>query len=308
LVELAAAKNFFSLFVVSRPHMGFYFTAVLLGLGFASLALGIFISMRIFNIPDITTDGSFTLGGAVTAVLLLHDVSFPLIFIIVFFSGAAAGCITGFIHSKLKVNALLAGILVMTALYSVNLSIMGRSNIPLTDITTVFTIGSFFTHESNQEFVVLLVFVVVLWQLVAWLLKTDFGLAMRATGNNESMIRSLGVNTDRMKIIGLGLSNGLTALSGYLITQIQGYADINMGIGIVILGLGSVMIGEIFSKAIHIRNVMIQLLGVIAGSIIFRLILAFALSIGIDALYLKLVVAVFVLIVVSIPNLKRARD
>jgi len=288
--------------------MGFYLTAVLLGLGFASLALGIFISMRIFNIPDITTDGSFTLGGAVTSVLLLHNVSLPVIFVTAFISGAAAGCITGIIHTRLKVNALLAGILVMTALYSVNLALMGRSNIPLTDVPTVFTIGSFFSSEVSQQAFVLIFFVLLTWQLIGWILKTDFGLAMRATGNNESMIRSMGVNTTRMKITGLGLANGLTALSGFLITQIQGFADINMGIGIVILGLGSVMIGEIFAKAFRIRSIVWQLLGVIAGSIIFRLILAFALQVGIDPMYLKLVVAAFVLVVVSIPNLKRAHD
>ncbi|MEO8086466.1 MAG: ABC transporter permease [Bacteroidota bacterium] len=288
--------------------MDFYFTAVLLGLGFASLALGIFISMRIFNIPDITTDGSFTLGGAVTAVLLTKNVSLPIVFVAAFFSGAIAGAITGIIHTKLRVNALLAGILVMTALYSVDLAFMGRSNIPLTNVTTLFSIGSFFSDEISQQAFVLIFFVFFLWQLIGWILKTDFGLAMRATGNNESMIRALGVNTDRMKIIGLGLANGLTALSGFLIVQIQGFADINMGIGIVILGLGSVMIGEIFSRLVRLRSILFKLLFVIAGSIIFRLLLAFALSIGIDPVYLKLVVAVFVLIVVSIPNLKRSHD
>lgn len=288
--------------------MNFYLTAVLLGLGFSSMALGIYISMRIFNIPDITTDGSFTLGGAVTAVLMMHDVALPVVFLAVFLAGACAGATTGIIHSKLKVNALLAGILVMTALYSINLALMGRSNIPLSEMATLFTIGNFFDSETSQQVVVLTLFVIICWQSIGWLLKTDFGLSMRATGNNESMIRALGVNTDRMKIIGLALANGLTALSGFMITQLQGFADINMGIGIVILGLGSVMIGEIFSRFIHIRSILLQLFWVITGSIVFRLILAFALSIGIDALYLKLVVAIFVLVVVSIPNLKRAYD
>ncbi len=286
--------------------MNFYLSAILLGLGFASLALGIFISMRIFNIPDITTDGSFTLGGAVTAILISEHTSLPLVLLVVFLCGALAGSITGIIHTKLKVNALLAGILVMTALYSVNLSIMGRSNIPLIDVNTIFNQVSFISDQTSQQLVVLVSFSILAWLIVSRLLKTDFGLAMRATGNNENMIRALGVNTDRMKIIGLALANGLIALSGFLITQIQSFADINMGIGIVILGLGSVMIGEIFLKLFRIHKIGWHLLGVILGSIVFRLILAFALSIGIDALYLKLVVAVFVLIVVSIPNLKRA--
>lgn len=288
--------------------MSFYLTAVLLGLGFASLALGIFISMRIFNIPDITTDGSFTLGGAFTAVLMMKGISLPFIFLFAFLAGAFAGSVTGLIHTKLKVNALLAGILVMTALYSVNLAIMQRSNIPLIGAETLFSSVGFIDNEPGRELFILILFPAALWLIISWLLKTDFGLAMRATGNNESMIRALGVNTDRMKIIGLALANGLTAISGFLIVQVQGFADINMGIGIVILGLGSVMIGEIFTKAFRIQNIFMQLLGVIAGSIIFRLILAFALSIGIDALYLKLVVAVFVLMVVSIPNLRRAHD
>ena len=286
--------------------MNFYLSAILLGLGFASLALGIFITMRIFNIPDITTDGSFTLGGVVTSVLLVNHTSIPLTLLSAFSCGATAGAITGFIHTKLKVNALLAGILVMTALYSVNLRIMERSNIPLINVSTVFNSLSFISDSTSQQLIVLVSFSLLLWLAVSWLLKTDFGLAMRATGNNENMIRSLGVNTDRMKITGLALANGLTALSGFLITQIQGFADINMGIGIVILGLGSVMIGEIILKAIRVHKITLHLLGVIGGSIIFRLILAFALSIGIDALYLKLVVALFVLLVVSIPNLKRA--
>lgn len=286
--------------------MNFYLSAVLLGLGFSSLALGIFISMRIFNIPDITTDGSFTLGGAITAVLFSNHVAVLLVLPVVFICGAAAGSITGWIHTKLKVNALLAGILVMTALYSVNLSIMGRSNIPLMNVNTMFSFFSFIIDPSLQQVTVLLTFSFLMWAIVSRLLRTDFGLSMRATGNNENMIRSLGVNSDRMKMIGLALANGLIAISGFLITQIQGFADINMGIGIVILGLGSVMIGEIFLRAIHVTKITWHLFAVIAGSIIFRLILAFALSIGIDALYLKLVVAVFVLIVVSIPNLKRA--
>jgi len=286
--------------------MSFYLTAVLLGLGFASLALGIFISMRIFNIPDITTDGSFTLGGAVTAVLLLQQFSLPVILLAAFLSGAIAGSITGIIHTKLKVNALLAGILVMTALYSVNLSIMKRSNIPLINVNTIFNRLTWISDSTLQQATVLVLFAALLWLLLSWLLWTDFGLAMRATGNNETMIRSLGVDTERMKIIGLGLANGFTALSGFLITQIQGYADINMGIGIVILGLGSVMIGEIFTKLFRIKGIAWHLLAVIGGSILFRIILAFALSIGIDPLYLKLVVAVFVLIVVSIPNLKHS--
>jgi len=196
----------------------------------------------------------------------------------------------------------------MTALYSINLGIMGRPNLPIIGSSTIFNSLSFTGNSLLQQLLVLGLFSLVLWGAVSWLLKTDFGLAMRATGNNVQMIRALGVNTDRMKITGLALSNGLTALSGFFITQVQGFADINMGIGIVILGLGSVMIGEISLQRLRVHNITWHLLAVIGGSIVFRLILAFALSIGIDAMYLKLVVAVFVLIVVSIPNLKKLHD
>ena len=285
--------------------MNFYLTAILLGLGFSSLAMGIFISMRIFNIPDITTDGSFTLGGAVTALMLQSNQ--PIVFVLVcaFFAGAIAGTLTALIHTRLKVNALLSGILVMTALYSVNLAIMGRSNIPLIGTASIFFILNGLS-EIQSQLIILLIFSGIIFFGLSLLLKTDFGLAMRATGNNETMIRAFGVNTGRMKIVGLALANGLTAVSGFLIVQIQGFSDIGMGIGIVILGLGSVMIGEIFMRLLKIQNITIHILGVLAGTIIFRLILAFALSIGIDALYLKLVVALFVLIVVSIPNLKKS--
>ena len=285
--------------------MNFYLTAVLLGLGFSSLAMGIFISMRIFNIPDITTDGSFTLGGAVTAVMLSSNQPVLIVLVCAFIAGAVAGAITAIIHTRLKVNALLSGILVMTALYSVNLAIMGRSNMPLIGTPSIFYQFNGVT-EIQSQLIFLLIFSGIIFLVLSWVLRTDFGLAMRATGNNEIMIRSLGVNTGQMKIAGLALANGLTAVSGFLISQIQGFSDIGMGIGIVILGLGSVMIGEIFMRLLKIHNITIHLLGVIAGTIIFRLILAFALSIGIDALYLKLVVALFVLIVVSIPNFKRS--
>lgn len=285
--------------------MNFYLTAVLLGLGFSSLAMGIFISMRIFNIPDITTDGSFTLGGAVTAVMLSSNQPVLIVLVCAFIAGAVAGAITAIIHTRLKVNALLSGILVMTALYSVNLAIMGRSNIPLIGTPSIFYQFNGIT-EIQSQLIILLVFSGIIFLVLSWVLRTDFGLAMRATGNNEIMIRSLGVNTGQMKIAGLAIANGLTAVSGFLISQIQGFSDIGMGIGIVILGLGSVMIGEIFMRLLKIHNITIHLLGVIAGTVIFRLILAFALSIGINALYLKLVVALFVLIVVSIPNFKRS--
>ncbi|MDR6944471.1 ABC transporter permease [Mucilaginibacter pocheonensis] len=283
--------------------MDFYLTALLQGLCFSALALGIYISMKIFNIPDITTDGSYTLGGVVTGIMLTHHQSPYLILPAVIIAGGIAGALTGLIHTKLKINALLAGILVMTALYSVNLTILGRSNVPLIGVPSLFSLVQVVTDANQNTFWILLVFVVVITFLIGYLLKTDFGIAMRATGNSESMIRALGVNTDRMKITGLALANALTALSGYLIVQLQGFADISMGIGIVIVGLGSVIIAETLINWFRITRVWISLVLVLTGAVIFQLVLALTLAIGVDPNMLKIVTAVFVLLIVSLPRL-----
>ncbi len=284
--------------------MDFYLTALLQGLCFSGIALGIYISMKIFNIPDITTDGSYTLGGVVTAIMLIHHLPAYLILPVVILAGGLAGAITGLIHTKLKVNPLLAGILVMTALYSVNLTLMGRSNLPLINTASLFTLINISVNPNQNTLLILGVFVVVTTLLICYLLKTDFGIAMRATGNSESMIRALGVNTDRMKIIGLALANALTAVSGYLITQFQSFADISMGIGIVIVGLGSVIIAETLINWLNITSVWLSLILVLAGAVIFQIVLAITLNIGVDANLLKLVTAVFVLLIVSLPRLK----
>ena len=283
--------------------MEFYLTALIQALCFSALALGIYISMKIFNIPDITTDGSFTLGGVITAVLLVREVPAVFALPLVMMVGALTGALTGLIHTKLRINPLLAGILVMTALYSVNLSVMGRSNIPLLSFSTIFSSWMLVEDLNHNTFIILLIIVTILTLLIGYILKTDFGIAMRATGNSETMIRALGVNTDRMKIIGLALANCLTATSGYLITQFQGFADINMGIGIVIVGLGSVIIGETLIHWLKAKSVFVSLILVIVGAFVFQLVLAFTLSIGIDANLLKLVTAMFVLLIVSLPRI-----
>ena len=283
--------------------MDFYLTALLQGLCFSAIALGIYISMKIFNIPDITTDGSYTLGGVVTAILLTHHLPAYIILPIVVVAGGIAGSLTGIIHTKLKINPLLAGILVMTALYSINLLILGRSNVPIANYPNLFSIVHISADPNRNSFWILLVFVIVVTALIGYLLKTDFGIAMRATGNSESMIRALGVNTDRMKITGLALANALTALSGSLFTQLQDFADISMGIGIVITGLGSVIIAEALINWLLITSVWLSLILVLFGAIIFQLVLAVTLSIGVDATLLKLVTACFVLIIVSLPRL-----
>lgn len=283
--------------------MDFYLTALLQGLCFSAIALGIYISMKIFNIPDITTDGSYTLGGVVTAVLITNHQPTYIILPAVILAGAVAGALTGIIHTKLKINALLAGILVMTALYSVNLSILGRSNVPLINLPSLFTLINLAGDPNQNTFWILAVFIAVITLMIGYLLKTDFGIAMRATGNSESMIRALGVNTDRMKITGLALANALTALSGCLVAQFQGFADISMGIGVVIVGLGSVIIAETLINWFKITSVWLSLVLVLTGAVIFQLVLALTLSAGVDPKLLKMVTAGFVLLIVSLPRL-----
>ncbi|WP_374950373.1 ABC transporter permease [Mucilaginibacter sp.] len=283
--------------------MDFYLTALIQGLCFAGIAFGIYISMKVFNIPDITTDGSYTLGGVVTGAMLTHNQPGYLILPAVVLAGALAGALTGVIHTKLKINALLAGILVMTALYSINLTILGRSNMPLLSMPNLFTLLNITANVNQNSLLILVCFVTVITLLIGYLLKTDFGIAMRATGNSEPMIRALGVNTDRMKIIGLAIANALTALSGYLIAQQQGFADISMGIGIVIVGLGSVIIAESIINWLQLTSVWLSLLLVLCGAIVFQFVLALTLNIGVDANLLKLVTALFVLIIVGLPRL-----
>jgi putative ABC transport system permease protein len=282
--------------------MEFYAVALLLALAFVPLALGIFLSAKVFKIPDITTDGSFTLGAAVFAVFILKPINPIIATMLVLPIGAFAGAVTGIIHTKLKVNALLAGILVMTALYSVNLLIMQRSNIPL--IGT----ASLFDQVNNSDFLwsnmfIAIIIVVLITLILVWLLNTDFGLTMRAAGSNENMIEAQGVNPDKIKVIGLAISNSLVALSGCLVTQLQGFADINMGIGIVIAGLASVMMGETMSNRFKKSSIVMPVFMVVFAAILFRLFIAFILAQGIEQVYVKLFTAALVLIFLSVSKL-----
>lgn len=288
--------------------MDFYLTAVLQGLSLSLMAFGIYLSLKIFNIPDITTDGSYTLGAVVSAIMLMQDVPNFLILPVVLLAGAAAGICTGIIHTRLKINPLLAGILVMTALYSVNLSLMGRSNIPLLDRSTLFNAVMLLADPDLNTFGVLLLFAGIAGGMLTYILKTDFGIAMRATGNSESMVRAAGVNTDRMKITGLAMSNALVACSGCLMSQYQGFTDISMGIGIVIVGLGSVIIGESLIRWLRIGSTGSKLGMVLLGALLFQLVLAFSLRTGINPNLLKLVTAVFVLLIVSLPRLSFLKE
>ncbi|NRB52609.1 MAG: ABC transporter permease [Saprospiraceae bacterium] len=285
--------------------MVFYLSAFLLGLCLSAMGLGIFITMKIFRIPDITTDGSYTLGAAVTAVLLTQGWPIWSVIPVTLLAGAAAGVLTGLVHTRFKIDALLSGILVMTGLYSINLSVLGRSNIPLLNVETIFKALSIFDKQIYNEVWVGALFLAILSGLLAYLLRTDFGIAMRATGNSESMTRAMGINNDQMKIIGLAIANALTALSGFLVAQYQSFTDINMGIGIVLVGLGSVLIGDALISWLKIRKIWWQLLFVMLGCILFQMVLAVALSIGVHPNMLKLITALFVLAIVGIPRLVR---
>lgn len=288
-----------------------------IGLILALLALGILISFKIFSFADITADGSITLGAAVAATLITNGQNAYISTLYGFFAGFLAGSITGILHTKFKINGLLSGILVMTALYSVNLHIMGRSNIPLLNQETVMTSASNYINDflklgeniiifgwevSSSDFTVLVfsfILIIIFGLILYWFFKTNLGAAMRATGNNQQMIRALGVNTENMIIFGLGISNGLTALSGALLAQYQGFADVQMGIGIIVLGLASVIIGEALVGG---DNLLLLVIGAIIGSILFRLLVAIALRWGMNPNDLKLVTAVFVFIALIIPN------
>jgi putative tryptophan/tyrosine transport system permease protein len=289
----------------------FYLTALQLSLCLGPMAMGIFISMKVFNIPDITTDGSYTLGATVTAVLLTHHWPVFATLPVCMLAGSLAGVCTGLIHTKLKIDALLAGILVMTGLYSINLIILGRSNVPLINIAGIFYSFSFFANDIYNQLLISSILITVLAVLLNYLLRTDFGIAMRATGNNPIMTKSLGINNDMIKIIGLAIANALTALSGFLVAQYQGFSDINMGIGIVITGLGTVLIADALRLWMNVTNIGMQILLLLVGSLLFQLVLAFTLAMGIDPNFLKLVTALFVLLIVALPRvssqLKRNR-
>jgi len=276
--------------------MELWIGALNLGFLYAFMAMGVFITFRIHNFPDITVDGSFTAGAATTAVLIVSGVNPFLAIIASFLVGLIAGSVTALIHTRFKINGLLAGILVMTGLYSINLHIMGRSNIPLLNKPNFLSFFEKFNPGIAQEIwlcVCLLVVMILVWIMVSLFFKTDFGLRLRSTGNNPTMASATGVNVDKMTIFGVALANGLVGISGSLVAQYQGFADIGMGIGTVVVGLASVIIGESILKS---RSIYVKVCSAIVGSIIFRFMIAFALYIGMNPLDLKLLTAVFVLV------------
>ncbi|WP_078380344.1 ABC transporter permease [Sutcliffiella halmapala] len=299
------------------------FGSVELGIIYAIMALGVYLSFRVLDFPDLTVDGSFVTGAAVAATMIVNGANPITATIVAMVVGFLAGCITGALHTFGKINALLSGILMMIALYSINLRIMGRSNVPMMNTDTFFTnlrawwngtgidpfinnifasigLGNFVPRTWGIIFVMILV-TLLIKLLLDLFLKTEIGLAIRATGDNKRMIRSFSANTNGLVILGLGVSNAMVAFSGALIAQHGGFADVGMGIGMIIIGLASVIIGEaLFGTKTIARTT----LAVIGGAIIYRIVVTLALRVEfLDTGDMKVITASIVIIALITPKL-----
>ncbi len=277
------------------------FGSIELGMIYAIMALGVFISFRTLNMPDLTVDGSFVLGAAVSAVMCTNGHPQAALGI-AFLAGCAAGSGTALLHTKLKIQPLLAGILVMLGLWSINLRVLGgKANIPLINKTTVFDLLDGTGLEAHATMIIPAAMIIILMLLLYYFLKTELGLVIRATGDNEQMVRALGVNTDWTILTGLALANGLVALSGAMIAQYQSFADITMGTGMVIIGLASVILGEVL---FGIKSLMRRLIAVVLGAMLYRLVIAAAYQLGMSPNDFKLVSALIVALALSMPVIK----
>lgn len=279
------------------------------GFLFAFLGLGVLITFRFFRFPDLTAEGSYPLGGAVAAKLIVSGWDPFSATLAATLAGSAAGIVTALVHTKLKINNIIAGIIVMTALYTVNLRVMGAANTPLLDKPSIFgevvsalnTFGFSLRENAISTIPIAFVLLAAAGLGLVWFFRTDLGLAVRATGQNEAMILSLGVDIDKTKIVGLALSNGFIAFSGALIAQNHGFADIGMGIGILVAGAAAVLIGEtIFGD----RTVGWWVFAAVVGMLIYQFLAAAALRVGLTANDLKLVTAVLLLAALAIPRFR----
>jgi putative ABC transport system permease protein len=273
------------------------------GLLYGVMVLGVYITFRVLDFPDLTVDGSFTLGGAVAARLIYSGYSPWLATFMGLAAGLIAGLCTGLLHTKIRIAPLLAGILMMIALYSINLRVMGgKSMLSLLRIDTVFTdIARLGIPKQLAVMALGLAFIIIICYLMFVFLQTEVGLALRATGDNEQMIRSLGVNTNYSKVVGLALGNGLVGLSGALVAQYQSFSDAGMGIGMIVVGLASVIMGEVVIGNKTLRR---TLIAVVIGSIIYRIVITFVMRIGLPATDLKLFTAVLVILAMAMPIVK----
>ncbi|MGD9809007.1 MAG: ABC transporter permease [Deferribacterales bacterium] len=278
------------------------------GLVFSLMALGVFLTFRALDFPDLSVDGSLPLGAAVSALLITKGYDPYLSVAAAFIAGFGAGAVTALLNTKLKILNLLAGILTMIALYSINLRVMGMPNIPLLGYDTVFTpMESMGISPQFAAITLFLIFTVAVCVFLVWFFHTDLGLALRATGDNMKMVKAQGVNTDRMVFFGVSLSNAFVAMCGALVAQSLGFADVNMGIGTVVAGLASVIVGEaVLSSSTVLRAVV----GVVLGSMIYRLAVAYALSVELGPIKLSpgdlnLITAIIVVLALTFPGIRK---
>lgn len=277
-------------------------SAIAEGLLWSFLAIGIYISFRILKRPDLTTEGSFPFGAAVSATLIINGVHPIFATLLAFFAGALAGFITGYLMTKAKIPGLLAGILVMTGLYSINLVVMGRSNVSLLNAPRIINLmNELIDLPVNFDTIIMaMILLIIVISTLIFYFKSDSGQALIATGDNENMARSMGISTDQMKILGLTLANGFVGLSGALISQYNGYTDISMGIGIFVIGLAAIIIVEMFYKDLTLSA---RFISIPIGAIFYRFIVALALYIGLPPQLLNLVSAVVLGIFLFLPKL-----
>lgn len=272
------------------------------GLQWSILALGVFLSFRVLDAADLSVEGSFPLGAAVAATGIVAGLGITVSVLLAIVAGCLAGAVTGYLTTKLRIPVLLSGILTMIGLYSVNLHVMGKANVGLLQETTLFTLfESFGLTVPQAGLVVGLLFAVVVGVIIYWFFGTEIGTAIRATGINAQMARAQGINTDGMMVLGLVISNGLVALSGAIVAQNNGFADVGMGVGTIVIGLASVIIGEVLFGASTFK---MRLVSVVLGSIVYRLVIAAVLEMGMPPNDLKLFTAVLVAIALSLPLIK----
>lgn len=273
------------------------------GLMWSILALGVFLSFRVLNVPDMTCEGSFPLGGAIAATMIAAGMSPWVSILAAAAGGIVAGTVSGILYTKLKIPAILAGILTMIALYSINLHVMGKANISLLRTDTVFTLTqkALDVSQGTAAFLLPAAVVVVLGLVIYWFFGTELGMCIRATGFNVEMMRAQGVNTDTMIIVGLFISNALIGLCGAVVAQNNGFADVGMGIGTIVIGLASVIIGEVILGVTTFKG---SLFAVVLGSVLYRIVIAVVLFMGMPPNDLKLFTAVLVMIALSMPMIK----
>lgn len=274
--------------------------ALELGGIFAIMSLGLYVSYKILNLPDLTVDGSFALGCAVSAMFTVYSMPYLGLFI-AFLAGSIAGIVTGIFITKLNIMPLLSGILTMTALYSINLRIMGDApNISLFECTTIFS--PLESLSPYHKIIIIYIFILLICLFLHYFLRTQLGLALRACGDNEDMVRASSIDTNKMKIIGLALANGFVAMGGAVFAQHQSFADITSGTGTMVIGLASIIVGMTFIKK---DKIAFQLVAVVIGAVFYRFVLTIALQLGLPSGDLKLLSALLVVIAIAMTNMKR---